>query len=147
MTGMTPIVKRIAQLMVPSILLLGIYVIVHGHLTPGGGFAGGVLVAGCFALLTLAYGTEEMKSEVFKWRASLLESVGIFIFWFLAVSGVVQGSYFCLNLISKSNPGIPFNLFSAGNIPLYNIAIGIEVAAALFAIFITVVVLKVGEKS
>ena len=146
MRGMTLIVKRITQLMAPSIFLLGIYVILHGHLTPGGGFAGGVLIAGCFALWVLAYGSEEAKSEIRKWRASFSESLGIFIFWFCAILGLIQGSYFFYNVIAKVNPGKAFHLFSAGIIPLCNIAIGIEVAAAIFAIFITLAVLKVGEK-
>lgn len=146
MRGMTIIVKRITQLMVPSIFLLGVYVVLHGHLTPGGGFAGGVLLAGSFVLMVLAYGSEEMKSEAGKWRASFFESLGIFIFWFLALLGLIQGTYFFYNFIAKTNPGQPFHLFSAGIIPLCNIAIGIEVAAALFAIFITLAVLKLGEK-
>ncbi|MBN2030176.1 hypothetical protein JW824_08010 [bacterium] len=146
MKGMTLIVKQISQLMVPSIFLLGIYVILHGHLTPGGGFAGGILIAGCFVLLVLAYGSDEVKSEVRKWRASFSESLGIFMFWFLAVLGLVQGSYFFYNIIAKINPGHPGQLFSAGIIPLCNMAIGIEVAGALFAIFITLAVLKAGEK-
>lgn len=145
-TGMTLIVKRISQLMTPAIFLLGSYVIVHGHLTPGGGFAGGVLVAGCFVLLFLAYGSDAAKSEILKWRASFYESFGIFLFWFLALLGLIQGLHFFTNFITKANPGQPYQLFSAGIIPLCNIAIGIEVAAALFAIFITLAVLKVGEK-
>ncbi len=143
MKGMTLIVKRITQLMAPSIFLLGIYVVFHGHLTPGGGFAGGVLIAGSFTLLVLAYGSDEMRSEVRKWRATFFESFGIFIFWFIALLGLIQGSYLFLNIIQK---GRPFHLFSAGIIPLCNIAIGIEVAAALFAIFITLAVLRIGEK-
>ncbi len=144
--GMTLIVKQISKWMVPSIFLLGIYVICHGHLTPGGGFAGGVLIAGCFVLMVLAYGSEEVKNEVSKWRASLSESIGLFIFWFLAILGLVQGTYFFNNVIAKINPGQPNHLFSAGIIPLCNIAIGIEVAGALFSVFITLAVLKVGEK-
>lgn len=147
MKGMTIIVKRISQLMTPSIFLLGIYIVLHGHLTPGGGFAGGVLIAGAFVLMILAYGSDDVKSEVQKWRASFSESLGIFLFWFLALLGLIQGSYFFINLIAKTNPGKPFTLFSAGIIPLSNIAIGIEVAAALFAIFITLAVLRVGDKS
>ena len=147
MSGMTMIVKRISQLMVPSIFLLGIYIVLHGHLTPGGGFAGGVLIAGCFVLLVLAYGSEEVKSEARKWRASFSESLGIFLFWFLALLGMIQGTYFFYNVVAKTNPGQPNMLFSAGIIPLSNIAIGIEVGAALFAIFITLVILRVGEKS
>ena len=146
MTGMTLIVKRITQLMAPSIFLLGIYIIVHGHLTPGGGFAGGVLIAGCFALVVLAYGSDQAKSEARKWRATVSESLGIFLFLFIAVVGLAQGAYLFINFIAKTNPGLPNQLFSAGIIPICNIAIGIEVAAALFAIFITMVVLKVGEK-
>ena len=146
MKGMTLIVKRISQLMIPSILILSLYVIVHGHLTPGGGFAGGVLGCGSFVLLILAFGSDQAKSEVLKWRASFSESTGIFLFWFLALMGITQGSYFFLNVIQKTNPGQPNALFSAGIIPLCNLAIGIEVAAALFAIFITLAVLKMGEK-
>ena len=132
--------------MVPSIFLLGVYVVFHGHLTPGGGFAGGVLIAGAFTLMVLAYGSEETKSEIRKWRASFSESFGIFLFWLFAILGLVQGSYFFYNTIAKVNPGEPYRLFSAGIIPLCNIAIGIEVGAAIFAIFITLAILKVGEK-
>ena len=146
MRGMTIIVKQITRLMVPSIFLLGMYVVAHGHLTPGGGFAGGVLLSGCFVLLVLAYGSEEAKSETKKLQASLAESTGIFIFWFLALLGFIQGTYFFYNVIAKVNPGQAYRLFSAGIIPLCNIAIGIEVAAAIFSIFITLAVLKVGEK-
>jgi len=142
MRGMTLIVKSITQLMAPSILLLGIYIVMHGHLTPGGGFAGGVLIAGCFVLIVLAYGSEEAKSEVRKWRATFSESFGIFLFWFLALLGFIQGTYFFYNVMSA---GQPYQLFSAGIIPLCNIAIGIEVGAALFAVFISLVVFKVGE--
>ena len=147
MKGMTLIVKQITRLMMPSIFVLGLYIVFHGHLTPGGGFAGGVLLAGCFTLFVLAYGSEQARSEAMKWRASLTESVGIFLFWFLAILGLIQGAAFFTNFIAKSNPGVPNQLFSAGIIPLCNIAIGIEVAAALFAIFITLAIAKVGEKS
>jgi len=146
MRGMTLIVRKITQLMAPADFLLGIYVVAHGHLTPGGGFAGGVLIAGSFVLMVLAYGSEEAKSEVRKWRASLAECLGIFAFWFLAILGLIQGSSFFNNVITKVYPGTPGRLFSAGIIPLCNVAIGIEVAASLFAIFLTLAILKVGEK-
>jgi multicomponent Na+:H+ antiporter subunit B len=144
---MTLIVKCISRLMAPFIFLLGVYVVLHGHLTPGGGFAGGVLIAGAFSLLILAFGSEEARSVVLQWRATVLESVGIFFFWFLAVLGLLQGGVFFLNTIAKVHPGLPFHLFSAGIIPLCNAAIGMEVAAALFSIFICLAVFTMGEKS
>ena len=144
MRGMTIIVKKITQLMVPSIFLLGIYVILHGHLTPGGGFAGGILIAGCFVLQILAFGKEESGITAAKWHAALGESTGIFIFWILGFIGIVQGTNLFVNIISKHSTGEAFSLFSAGIIPLCNIAIGIEVAAALFAVFLAMSVLKTG---
>ena len=57
--------------------------------------------------------------------------------------GIFAGTYFFLNILPK---GKPLDLFSAGEIPLSNIGIGIEVAGALFAIFITLAALKLGEE-
>jgi multicomponent Na+:H+ antiporter subunit B len=143
MKGMSTIVKTIAGLISGLIFLFGIYIVLHGHLTPGGGFAGGVVIAGSFILLFLAFGSDEAKSEIKKWRASFGESLGILIFWLIALLGILGGTFFFLNVLGK---GQPFTLLSAGIIPLCNIGIGIEVAAALFSIFITLAVLKLGEK-
>ena len=143
MKGMTLIVKTITRLIAGLIFLYGVYIVLHGHLTPGGGFAGGVIMAGAFILLILAEGLEEMQIELRKWRASFWESTGIFIFWLLAMLGLFGGTYFFLNIFSK---GKPLHIFSAGIIPLCNIGIGIEVGAALVAIFITLAALKMGGR-
>ena len=60
---MTTIVKKVTQLVSGIIFLYGIYVITHGHLTPGGGFAGGAIIAGAFILLVLAYGSKLLKLQ------------------------------------------------------------------------------------
>lgn len=146
MRGMTLIVKTVARLIAGLIFLYGVYVVLHGHLTPGGGFAGGIIIAGAFVLLILAEGIEEVAKEAEKWRASFWESFGIFCFWLLGMLGLFGGTYFLLNVIQKKFPGQPLQLFSAGIIPLCNIAIAIEVGAALLAIVITLAVLKIGEK-
>jgi multicomponent Na+:H+ antiporter subunit B len=146
MSGMTIIVRFIGRLMAPSIFLLGVYVVLHGHLTPGGGFAGGVLIAGAFVLLVLAYGADQWKSRVLHWNATVFESLGLFLFWSLAMLGLHAGASFFENVIAKTHPGTPFRLFSAGIIPLCNVAIGIEVAAGLFFVFMCLAVLKMGEK-
>ena len=143
MRGMTLIVKTVARGMAGIIFLYGIYIILHGHLTPGGGFAGGVVVCAAFILVFLAKGSTEGVSDVRKWRSSVAESLGIFAFWALAIIGLIGGSFFLYNFLTK---GSPFRLLSAGFMPLSNIAIGVEVAGALFAIFVTLAVLKTGEK-
>ncbi len=143
---MTLIVRSIARLMVPSIFLLGVYVVLHGHLTPGGGFAGGVLIAGSFVLSVLVFGVKKNVVEEKKEWSNMAESIGVFLFWFLAFLGSLLGSYFFLTVIAKISPGSPFRLFSAGFIPLYNFAIGIEVAGALFTIVFVMMIFREKEK-
>ncbi|MBN3039446.1 MAG: hypothetical protein JW869_08555 [Candidatus Omnitrophica bacterium] len=135
---MSLIVKTITRLTVGLILLYGIYIVSHGHVSPGGGFAGGVIIALSFVHLMLAYGKEVALSKLPKQASSFFESMGAIMFLAIALLGFT-GGYFFLNFLSK---GEPFKLFSAGVIPLYNIAISLKVGAGLFAIFVALVLLK-----
>ncbi len=63
MKGMTIIVKTISSWVKVLIFLFGIYIILFGHLTPGGGFAGGVILASCYVLLMLAFGRERIRRK------------------------------------------------------------------------------------
>ncbi|UCD16134.1 MAG: hypothetical protein JSV34_03780 [Candidatus Omnitrophota bacterium] len=135
---MSLIVKTVTRLTVGLILLYGIYIVLHGHLSPGGGFAGGVIIALSFIHLMLAYGKEIALKKLSKPILSLFESIGAITFLSIALLGF-SGGYFFLNFISK---GKPFKLFSAGIIPFCNIAICLKVGAGLFAIFVVLVLLK-----
>lgn len=141
-TGMSLIVKTITRLTVGLILLFGIYIVLHGHLSPGGGFAGGVIIALCFVHLMLAFGKDAAVSKVSKDLASNLESIGALMFLSISLIGFFGGSFF-LNVLSK---GTPFKLFSAGTIPLSNVAISLKVGVGLFAIFLALVVLERSKK-
>jgi multicomponent Na+:H+ antiporter subunit B len=142
--GMTLIVKTITRLTVGLILLYGIYIVLHGHISPGGGFAGGVIIALSFIHLMLAFGREVALQKLSEVWASILESLGALMFLGIAILGFV-GGYFFLNFFSEK--GKPFELFSAGIIPLCNIAICLKVGAGLFAIFAALVLFKgLGEK-
>src|SRR4030042_2626766 len=136
--GMTVIVKTITRLTVGLILLYGIYILSHGHVSPGGGFAGGVIIALSFVHLMLAYGKEVALGKLPKAATFFFESMGALLFLGIALFGFTSG-YFFLNFISK---GEPFRLFSAGIIPLCNIAISLKVGAGLFAIFLALPLLK-----
>jgi len=141
--GMTVIVKTIAKFVVPPIILFGIYIVLHGHLTPGGGFAGGVIVGSAFILLTLAFGKEVAFQKLKRSTTSVLESVGALIFLSLALLGIAAGGWFFLNFLPK---GHPLRILSAGFIPLANIGIGIKVGAGIFAVFLTLIVFRVSAK-
>jgi len=140
MKGMTLIVKKTTQLISGIVFLYGIYVIVHGHLTPGGGFAGGVIVAGSFILLILAYGSDFMHLTREETGSTLTENLGILIALIIALAGMVTGTrVFFLNWLPHGTVG---ELVSAGVIPLYNIFIGIEVAASILTIFLALLIFK-----
>lgn len=141
--GMTLIVKTITRFTVGLILLYGIYIVLHGHLTPGGGFAGGVIIALSFVHLLLAFGRDQALRKLNQTRASFVESIGALLFLSVALAGFAGGFFFYNFFLNK---GGPFTLFSAGIIPLCNIAICLKVGAGLFAIFLTLVLFNGGEK-
>ncbi len=137
--GMSLIVKTITRLTVGLIFLYGIYIVLHGHISPGGGFAGGVIIALSFIHLMLAFGRQATLQRISKPFISLLESVGALMFLAIPLIGFMAGYFFKDWFVDK---GKPFDLFSAGTIPLSNIAIALKVSMGLFAIFFVLVLLK-----
>lgn len=143
MKGMSVIVRKVTQLMAGLVFLYGIYIIVHGHLTPGGGFAGGTIIAGSFILLIIANGIPFFRLREEKEESSVTESMSILLFLLLAVVGMFLGtSVFFRNFFPLGTPG---NLISAGLLPLYNVVVGAEVAAGLLSIFLAFVIYKAEE--
>ena len=143
--GLSPIVKTVSRWVKGFIFVFGIYIVLYGHLTPGGGFAGGVILAMVFVLMTLCCGKQESLRRFRLGVASELDSVGALMFLVIALLGVAGGlgGTFFTNYIAKSNPGRPYALLSSGIIPLCNIAIALKVASSLFMVFILLVMLRV----
>jgi multisubunit Na+/H+ antiporter MnhB subunit len=141
MKGMTVIVQKVTQIICGIIFLYGIYIIVHGHLTPGGGFAGGTIIAGSFILLIIAFSSEFLALKKEETGSSILESTAILIFLVVASVGLLLGGVgiFFVNFLPKGTIG---RLMSAGFIPIFNVAVGIEVAAALVTIFLALLIYK-----
>ena len=146
MNGMSTIVQTVARFVKVFILLYGIYLTFTGHLTPGGGFAGGVIIASLYIMLTLAYG-KKLSLKYFPRRlAGSLDSVGALIFLVVACLGFGLGGIFFANFLQKNYPGENFSLLSAGTIPISNIAICIKVASSLFLVFIIMAVARIIDK-
>jgi len=138
MKGMTVIVKTISSWVKMLIILFGIYIILFGHLTPGGGFAGGVILASCYILLMLAYGREEAEKNLSLNLTSKLDCIGALGFAVIAILGLYFGGTFFLNFLYQQQiiPSQVLKLVSAGTIPLSNIAIGLKVGASLFLVIL-----------
>ncbi|MBM3332180.1 cation:proton antiporter [candidate division WOR-3 bacterium] len=135
MRGMSTIVQVVARLLAGMLFLFGTYVVLHGHLTPGGGFAGGVLIAAAFILMSLASGSVEHAERSSYTLSSVVESLGGILFLGLALAGYVAGTHFFQNA-TVYGVGTPLQLISGGIILPTNIAIGIKVGAGLFAMFL-----------
>jgi len=137
--GMTLIVKTVTRLTVGLILIYGIYIVLQGHLSPGGGFAGGVIIALSFIHLLLAFGKDTVLKRLNEARGLLLASIGAIIFLILATLGFM-GKYYIFK------PAREFELFGAGIMPLCDIAISLMVGMGLFVIFLALVLLIAEKK-
>lgn len=141
--GMTLIVKTVVQGLKGFIFLYGVYIVLYGHLTEGGGFAGGVIIASGFILVMLAFGRKYTLGKLGKLMAFKLYCLGALAFLGMASLAVFFHGRFFTNFLEKLWPSGNMALFSAGNIPLYQIAIGLSVAAGLFMVFIILAVIRV----
>jgi multicomponent Na+:H+ antiporter subunit B len=115
------------RLLFPLILVFGSYIFIHGHLTPGGGFQGGAIIASGFLLIYL--GCRERR--ISRVASNLAESLGGLTFVVIGLFGLIFGGYFLLNFLPK---GTANALFSAGIIPIIYIAIGFKVGSELSGI-------------
>lgn len=128
--GMTLIVKTVTRLTLGFILLYGVYITMSGHQSPGGGFAGGVIVALSFVNIMLAFGKEVALKRL---RANLLRIVigaGALAFLYTVIYGF--------------SGDMPFRIFS--NYTIIPFCEMIIVGAGLFAIFLALVLLSKADK-
>lgn len=136
----TSIIARSAgRFLIPLIFIFGFYVVVHGHLTPGGGFQGGAVIAtGVGLLLVCYYYRDCMNRFIPVENFKLIEAAGLILFICTALSGLVIASSFIMNWAAAPvafgpNAG---SLLSAGIIPVLNFAVGIEVFGALSVVLL-----------
>lgn len=129
--GMTIIIKTVVRLLVGLIFLYGTYIILHGHISPGGGFGGGVILALGMLSVLLAYGREDTLKWLRLGALRDLEHATPVLFLVLGFAGMAWGSAFLANILSK---GRLFALLSSGTILPLNIVIGLKVGLSLFLV-------------
>lgn len=143
MRGMTLIVKTITALLIGFIMLFGFYIILTGHLSPGGGFAGGVVCAAGLTLVILAFGADALKARMGHNMALLWESLGAVGFLAVALLGFITGTFFAHFVRHYSG----FKLFTGGSILFSNLAIGLKVGAGLFGAFLMLAAFRETERT
>ena len=113
--------------LVGPLIVLGIYIVAHGHITPGGGFQGGVILAAALIVVSLAGRYPAMRRVRPIPLVELADAGGAAGFVLVGLGGLIAGSEFLYNFLPLGEPG---TLLSAGMLPLLNISVGLEVAGA-----------------
>lgn len=142
-SGMTVIVKTVTRITVWLIILYGIYIILHGHLTPGGGFGGGVVIALAFLNVMLAYGRKFTRDWLNIKFLEDMESASAMLFLIIGIAGLAFGGAFLANFLGR---GTPFRLLSSGNILVLNCIIGLKVSMSLFLVVWVLAAVKPEEE-
>lgn len=88
------IVSRVAKLLIPFIQLYGLYVIAHGHHSPGGGFQGGVILAAGFLLLALSHNLTTLKQRISNKTLSIMSAGGVLIYFGYGCLAMLYGGNF-----------------------------------------------------
>jgi multicomponent Na+:H+ antiporter subunit B len=88
------VIRTISRLLIPFIQLFALYVIMHGHSSPGGGFQGGVILGASFVLLGVAYGLDEVKRRFPINRLMVFVSLGVFIYAGIGAACLLLGGNF-----------------------------------------------------
>ena len=127
------VLQLAARVLAPLIIILGIYVVLNGHLSPGGGFSGGAIIGTGLILCLTAFGFERtgryMTERLIKWL-----TVGALGFYCAAKSwSFYTGAN---HLDSFIGPGVPGAILSAGLIPYLNVCVGVVVACTMYCFYV-----------
>lgn len=126
------ILQKVAFILVPLIFIFGIYVILNGHLSPGGGFSGGAIIGAGMILYVSAYGFDKMQ-RFFNEKTYTIVKVTALVTYCIVISYYLyMGANDLENHISLGTPGM---IFSAGIILWLNIFVGTEVACTMYAFY------------
>ena len=141
--GMSLIVKTVTRLVTGFGLIFGFYVVMYGHITPGGGFAGGVVIGLALILVLLAFGKKAMDELFSEEGLKVADVFGALAFLVIALLGYFGGMFF-LNVIPHDEP---FRVLTSGGIiPWCNLAIGVKVGACLFGVLVALAVFRTAKR-
>ena len=130
------IVRTLTRKLFPFILLYGCYLISHGHLSPGGGFQGGVILGSAIVLLGLVDGVHNAEKRFHENVLSLTKNIGMIVFILLGFAGMFMGYSFLSDFLPRGEIGtVP----STGLILLLNLTIGFMVGTGISVIFYRIV--------
>ena len=125
------ILRVIAKLLLPAILLFALYVQFHGDFGPGGGFQAGVIFAAGFVLYALVFGAEAVRRVISPEVVRVLSALGVLLYAGVGVLGILGGSTYLDYDVLSHDPVHGQHL----GILLVEAGVGITVAAVMIGLF------------
>lgn len=129
------VIRTVSRIVIPFAVVYGSYVMIQGHLSPGGGFPGGALLGSALVLYTLIYGIGRGAAKINRHVSERLEAGTVLAYVLVGTVGIAVGHEFLTNLESGIFAGEFGEIVSAGFIPVIGVIIGIKVAATLVKMF------------
>jgi multicomponent Na+:H+ antiporter subunit B len=125
--GASDALRVLSLVLIPLLVSLGVYLALHGALTPGGGFQAGVVLAAGPLVILLAGRYLALKRVAPRWALEALDSAGAAAYALIGLGGLIFASVYLENYLPLGTSG---HLLSAGMMPLNSIAVGLEVTGA-----------------
>lgn len=130
-SAMSDAVRAAGLLLVAAALLFGVYLVAHGHLTPGGGFQGGVVLASAILTVYLASRYEVLLDVAHMRAVDVIKPLGAAGYAIVGAIPLLLGMAFMANFLPLGETG---DILSAGTLPLLNLTVGVEIGAGIVLI-------------
>jgi multicomponent Na+:H+ antiporter subunit B len=129
-----PIILTVSGAVSPFIMLFGLYVVFHGHYSPGGGFQGGTLLAAALLLIRLAAGFDIAQLQFKRILGTPLGSIGVLVYFGTGFLAMMSGGEF-LDYGFLPFAGVTGAGLRSLGILMVEIGVGLAVMAILVAIY------------
>lgn len=130
------VIQTICRLLIPPIQLFALYVVAHGHYSPGGGFQGGCILGASFILMVIAYDIKEAKRMMSEKVNTILSSLGVIIYSGIGVVCLIlSANYLDYGILNKI---MPVTIAEARALGIFGVevGVGITVMAVMVSIFL-----------
>ncbi len=126
------ILRVVAKLLIPPILLFALYVQFHGDYGPGGGFQAGVIFGAGFILYGLIFGIENAQRLMPQWLIVAVASCGVLLYMAVGVASMIAGGTFLDYSVLATNPQAGQHI----GILIIELGVGITVTAVMIACYL-----------
>jgi len=132
------VIQTICRILAPFLQIYALYVIAHGHYSPGGGFQGGCILAASFILMVIAYDINAVKKRMSEKITTLYCSLGVFIYAGIGLLCIILGAnYLDYGILHKILPVDPVKARAMGTLGI-EVGVGLTVMAVMVSIFLNI---------